>query len=166
MSTWFDAITCQRIRHFGTLKFNYFHRSHLLWCESNSVREEKKEKNQAIQSQSLDLGKNWNVWEKVNPMKNAPWENENRQWMRYERESAERIYLNLCSTYANANGDVDVDPTKKQLQLTKIQSKWDKNHIKEMQLINSIRRRSFFPYLALVQIDWYKKWSETHIGWN
>lgn len=32
-----------------------------------------------------------------------------------------------------------MDPMKKQLQLTKIQSKWDKNHIKEMQLTNSIR---------------------------
>lgn len=58
---------------------------------------------------------------------------------------AEHIFESMPYTF--------VDPMKKQLQLTKIQSKWDKNHIKEMQLINSIRRRSLFPYRALVQID-------------
>lgn len=31
-------------------------------------------------------------------------------------------------------------PMKKQLQFAKIQSKWDKNHIIEMQLTNSVRR--------------------------
>lgn len=105
MSTWFDAITCQRIRHFRTLKFNYFHHSHSslgvwlpltstewVWVEFSfaSVRKKRERK---LSDSELGSRQNWDIWGKTESNEEVLWENENREWMRYGMNTEHCIWI-------------------------------------------------------------------------